>query len=460
MVISLILLCIIGGISFYSCRKIFFDKIEVIKSNSISKIILQITFVMSNLILSFVIIQLLLTINESDLKLWKLFLFIICVFFYYLLPIYLIYNLFDHTKIKGILQIIGVFLLHLILSNILYRFFKGTYEESLFEFNFYINQLNILEYLAFIGDLFNGVSGAYNAVNNISSFFIYPLLKRRNLINPDNSDIKKKLEEVNDKISLKQIKLSELSQGNNSDLEQNNSSLNTSISYSSLSESKRSLQNELEKLKSIQLSYEYQLGVGKRKDEKSKQDGKIEKIVNLIKVIQGFVFVSTAFLRILTLDYSEFNLPIDIKQESIIKTIHRFSLIKFSNFFLEFIEQIISLSLVFVLFGMNWSVSRDRIMECISFVFSYLKNKVAWYNVQLLIVCIMIFSYYLICGILVVNSMPNLVFKDKLHRYLYPGFDFENLHWYYDCPYVLAASFFIVKEIIEYSNIISTKQKQ
>lgn len=459
MVISLILLCIIGGISFYSCRKIFFDKEEVIKSNSITQIILQITFVMSNLILSFVIIQLLLTINESDLKLWKLFLFIISIFFYYLLPLYLIYNLFDHSKIKGISQIIGVYVLHLILSNILYRFFKGTYEESLFEFNFYINQLNILEYLAFIGDLFNGVSGAYNAVNNISSFLIYPLLKRRNLINPENSGIKKKLEEINDKISLKQIKLNELNQGKNSDLEQNNSSLNTSIS-SSLSESKRSLQNEIEKLKSIQLSYEYQLGVGKRKDEKSKQEGKIKKILNLIKVIQGFVFITSAYLRILTLDYSDFNQPVNLKEESIVKTIHKFSIIKFPNFFIEFIEQIISLTLVFVLFGMNWSVSRDRIMECISYVFSYLKNKVAWYNVQLLIVCVMIFSYYLICGILVSNSMPNVVFKDKLHRYLYPGFDFENLHWYYDCPYVLAASFFIMKEIIEYSNIISTKQKQ
>ena len=88
-------------------------------------------------------------------------------------------------------------------------------------------------------------------------------------------------------------------------------------------------------------------------------------------------------------------------------------------------------------------------MEIISYIFSYVKNKLTWFDVQLLIVCIMIFSYYLVCGLLVVNSMPNLVFKDKLHRYLYPGFDFENLHWYYDCPYVIAASFFIMKETSE-----------
>lgn len=42
-----------------------------------------------------------------------------------------------------------------------------------------------MEYLVFIGDLFNGVSGAYNEVNNIPSFLIYPLLKRKNVINSE-----------------------------------------------------------------------------------------------------------------------------------------------------------------------------------------------------------------------------------------------------------------------------------
>jgi hypothetical protein len=108
---------------------------------------------------------------------------------------------------------------------------------------------------------------------------------------------------------------------------------------------------------------------------------------------------------------------------------------------------------------MNWSVSRERIMECISYVFSYLKSKKTYYDVQLLIACIMAFSYYLISGLLVTNSMPNVMFKYKLHAYLFPGFDFENLHFYYDVPYVSAATAFIIKEIIEYSNIISVKQK-
>ena len=446
-IITIILLCLIGGICFYFCDKIFFKKEEVIKSSSMTRIIFRTAFIMSNLVLSFVIFQVLLTINETDLKLWRFFLIIISIFFYYFLPFYLIYHLFDHRRKKGIFQIIGTFLLHLILSNILYKFFKCSYKESIFEFNFYFNYLKILEYLAFIGDLFNGVSGAYNAVNNISSFLVYPLLKKRNLIKEDNLGIKKKLEEVNDKISFQQIKLNELNEERKADIESSNNS--------TLSQSQRSIQSEIDQLKNIQLSYEYQLGVGTRKNEKAKQEGKITKVINVIKVIQGFVFLSTAFLRCLTLDYSFFNTPVDLEQDSIIQTIHKFSLIKFSKGFITFIEQTISLSLVFVLFGMNWSVSRDRIMEIISYVFSYLKNKLTWYDVQLLIVSVMIFSYYLICGLLVVNSMPNVVFKDKLHRYLFPGFDFENLHWYYDCPYVLAATFFIVKEIIEYVNIIS-----
>ena len=453
MIILIILLSIIGGISFYVCEKAFFNKEEITKSSPTTRVIFRITFVISNLILSFVILQVILTITESDLLLWKFFLIVFSIFFYYFLPLYLIYNLFDHSNSKGLLQIAGVFFLHLILSNILYKFFKGSYEESIFEFNFYVNHLKILEYLAFIGDLFNGVSGAYNAVYNISNFFVYPLLKRKNLINNNNLGIKKKLEEINEKISLQQIKLNELNGSKSSDLESNN----TTISSSSLSESQKSIQNELEKLKGIQLSYEYQLRVGTRKEEKTKQEGMVEKVLNIIKVIQGFVFLLTAYLRCLTLDYTAFNDPVDLKQESIIETLHKFSFIKFSKGFINFIEQIISLSLVFILFGFNWSVSRDRIMEIISYIFSYVKNKLTWFDVQLLIVCIMIFSYYLVCGLLVVNSMPNLVFKDKLHRYLFPGFDFESLHWYYDCPYVLAASFFIVKEIVEYSNIISIK---
>ena len=453
MIILIILLCIIGGISFYVCEKAFFNKEEITKSSPTTRVIFRIKFVISNLILSFVILQVILTITESDLLLWKFFLIVFSIFFYYFLPLYLIYNLFDHSNSKGLLQIAGVFFLHLILSNILYKFFKGSYEESIFEFNFYVNHLKILEYLAFIGDLFNGVSGAYNAVYNISNFFVYPLLKRKNLINNNNLGIKKKLEEINEKISLQQIKLNELNGSKSSDLESNN----TTISSSSLSESQKSIQNELEKLKGIQLSYEYQLGVGTRKEEKTKQEGIVAKVLNIIKVIQGFVFLLTDYLRCLTLDYTAFNDPVDLKQESIIETLHKFSFIKFSKGFINFIEQIISLSLVFILFGFNWSVSRDRIMEIISYIFSYVKNKLTWFDVQLLIVCIMIFSYYLVCGLLVVNSMPNLVFKDKLHRYLFPGFDFESLHWYYDCPYVLAASFFIVKEIVEYSNIISMK---
>ena len=453
MIILIILLSIIGGISYYVCEKAFFNKEEITKSSPTTRVIFRITFVISNLILSFVILQVILTITDSDLLLWKFFLIVFSIFFYYFLPLYLIYNLFDHSNSKGLLQIAGVFFLHLILSNILYKFFKGSYEESIFEFNFYVNHLKILEYLAFIGDLFNGVSGAYNAVYNISNFFVYPLLKRKNLINNNNLGIKKKLEEINEKISLQQIKLNELNGSKSSDLESNN----TTISSSSLSESQKSIQNELEKLKGIQLSYEYQLRVGTRKEEKTKQEGMVEKVLNIIKVIQGFVFLLTAYLRCLTLDYTAFNDPVDLKQESIIETLHKFSFIKFSKGFINFIEQIISLSLVFILFGFNWSVSRDRIMEIISYIFSYVKNKLTWFDVQLLIVCIMIFSYYLVCGLLVVNSMPNLVFKDKLHRYLFPGFDFESLHWYYDCPYVLAASFFIVKEIVEYSNIISMK---
>ena len=134
MIILIILLSIIGGISYYVCEKAFFNKEEITKSSPTTRVIFRITFVISNLILSFVILQVILTITDSDLLLWKFFLIVFSIFFYYFLPLYLIYNLFDHSNSKGLLQIAGVFFLHLILSNILYKFFKGSYEESILKF--------------------------------------------------------------------------------------------------------------------------------------------------------------------------------------------------------------------------------------------------------------------------------------------------------------------------------------
>ena len=146
MAITLILLCIIGGISYYACRKLFFAKEEIIKSNNTTRNFFKITFIISNMILSFIILQLIFTINDLDLILWKYFLIIFSIFFYYILPFYLFYNLFEHNNIKGILKILGVFILHLILSNLIYKFFKGKHLESFFDLNFYINHLKILEY--------------------------------------------------------------------------------------------------------------------------------------------------------------------------------------------------------------------------------------------------------------------------------------------------------------------------
>ena len=109
-----------------------------------------------------------------------------------------------------IYQTISTFVFYLISSNIIYRFFNRTYEKSLFKFSFYINYSNILEYLAFIGDIFNGIFCAYNAVNNISSLLIYPILKKGKIVKNTDSNIKNNLDEINDKISMEESRLNEL----------------------------------------------------------------------------------------------------------------------------------------------------------------------------------------------------------------------------------------------------------
>ena len=439
MILVNIFLCIIAGVCFYFGEKAFFKKEDLEKASKLTLIVFRISFIMSNFILSFLIFQLLISVKDSELILWKLFLTVFSIFFYYILPYYITLHLFDYSLRNGKRNIIISYSCYLILSNILYQFFKGSYRIYLFDFNFYFNYIKILEFLAFIGDLINGINGAYTATFNISSFFVYPLLKRMKLVSKDNLKLKNKLEEVKNEISLKANQLKD-SIGNNDNLNLN-----------------KNIEDELESLNKIRYAYELELSIYEQKEEKSKQIGTIEKLINIIKVGQGSVFILTAFLRCFTLNYQSLNEPINLNDESIIKIIHKFLFFRLPNGFINFVERFSSLTLVLILFNLNYTVSKDRIMDILTFIFSYAKNKEAWHDIKLLVVCLISFSYYLICSLLVVNSMLNMEYKDILHRYLFPGFDFSNLHWYYDISYVLSATYLIGKEFVEYTNLISNK---
>ena len=435
MVINIIILIIISIISYKICNKSFLEKAESKNIRKSTIIIFQISFILCNLIISFIILYIILPVNNFDLILWKLFLSFFSFFFFYFLPFYLIYDLYDHNNKLWIYQTISTFVFYLISSNIIYRFFNRTYEKSLFKFSFYINYSNILEYLAFIGDIFNGIFCAYNAVNNISSLLIYPILKKGKIVKNTDSNIKKNLDEINDKISMEESRLNELnleedeldSENNkNTDIKDNKIPFSTKIKK--LTDSKEKIQKNLDILRNVQLSYEYQLDFTTRKEIKNKPDGYLSFIVKIISID-------------------------DLLRKPYVKFFN------FSDGFIVFVEQVYSLAIILIMFTTNFSVSKDRIMTCISYAFSYFKkNKLKYHDIELIVFSILIFSYYLVCGLLIVNSMKYIHFRDRLHRYLFPGFDFENLHWYYDCPYILAASFFIVKEIVEYSNIISPKQ--
>ena len=470
MVINIIIFIIVGIISYKICDKSFFEK-ETIKNISISTIIIfRISFILSNLILTFIILYIILPVYNFDIILWKLFLTFFSFYFFYFLPFYLIYNLFDYTNKIGLYQIISTYILYLISSNIIYRFFNYTYEKNIFKFNFYFNSSNLLEYLAFIADIFNGISCAYNAVNNVSSLLIYPMLKKRKFVNKTEPNIKKNLDEINDRIYEEENRLNELKKEHDEllkDSEKNNNNIgNTQNSFfrkaKTISESSNNVKLKLHELKNIQISYKYQLDVTTKKESRNQDKGIVTSIINLIKIIQGLAFLITTPLRCFTMDYTYYRNPLDLKEKSFIYDLLRapyLSFIHFSDNFIFFVEQVYSLIIIFIMFPINLSVSRDRIMTCISYAFSYIKeNKSRYYDVQMIVFSILIFSYYLICGLLIVNSLKYIHFRDRLHKYLFPDFDFENLHWYYDCPYVLAASFFIVQEIVEYSNIVSPKR--
>ena len=363
MVINLIILLIISYISYKICNKSFLEKEGLKGINKITIIIFQMSFILSNLIITFIILFIILPVNDYDLLLWKLFLIFFAFFFFYFLPFYLIYNLYDHSNKKGLYKIISIYSCYLISSNIIYRFLNRSYEKSIFKFDFYFNYLNILEYLAFIGDIFNGINCAYNHVTNISSLLIYPILKNRKFLNNSTDlSIKKNLEEINNQIFAEEAKLNELNLEENKLLKdtENNKKYETNQnlfkkSSKEFSKSRQSVQNKLLKLKSIQISYEFQLDITNQKENKNKQKDIVSIIINIIKIIQGFALLVTGTFRCFLMDYSYFNSPLNLEEKSSIHDLLKTPYIKFIYFsdgFIMFVEQVYSLSIIFIMFSL------------------------------------------------------------------------------------------------------------
>ena len=461
MVINIILLGIISYACYILCNKSFLVKEEFKNVERSTIIIFQISFILSNLVISFIMLYAIFPINTFDMFLWKFFLTLFSLYFFYFLPFYLIYKTFDHSNKKGLNKIIYIYIFYLVSSNIIYRFFNFSYEKSIFKFGFYFSNSNILEYLAFIANLFNAISCAYNAVTNISSLLIYPILKKKKLLKNNDASIKKNLDDINSQIDSEEARLNELNIESNELKKESEKNNNNLTRRKSLKDSKKNVINKLNELKSIQISYEFQLNVKTKKENEIQDKSFITIIINLIKIIQGLAFLYSGAVRCFTLDYSYFSQPLDLNEKSIFYNLLKapyFKFLHFSDGFISFLEQAYSLILVFMIFSTNFSVSKDRLMNCINYVFSFFKKNKKTNDVEIIFFSFFIFSYYLICGLLVVNSMKYIYFRDKLHKYLFPGFDFENLHWHYDGPYVLGAAFFIVKEIVEYSNIVSPKK--
>ena len=64
------------------------------------------------------------------------------------------------------------------------------------------------------------------------------------------------------------------------------------------------MEKKLQELKNIKLSYEFKLNIITQKENKIKQKDIITIIVNIIKIIQGFIFLFSGTIRAFSMDYS------------------------------------------------------------------------------------------------------------------------------------------------------------
>ena len=129
----------------------------------------------------------------------------------------------------------------------------------------------------------------------------------------------------------------ELDSENNKNTDINDNKIPFSTKRKKLTDTKKKIQKNLDILKNVQLSYEYQLDFTRRKEIKNKPDGYLSFIVKIfttrkeiknkpdgylsfivkiIKIIQGFIFLSGTATRCLTVDYKYYNYPIDLNEKS------------------------------------------------------------------------------------------------------------------------------------------------
>ena len=113
-------------------------------------------------------------------------------------------------------------------------------------------------------------------------------MKKGKLINRTDTSIKKDLEDINNKISTEENKLNELNEKDNEllkDYENNKTIKAYDDSFfktkNSLLESKQKIKKSLHRLKSIQISYEYQFDVTSKKENINKEKGFISSIIKI-----------------------------------------------------------------------------------------------------------------------------------------------------------------------------------
>ena len=78
-------------------------------------------------------------------------------------------------------------------------------------------------------------------------------------------------------------------------------------------------------------------------------------MIEIIKIIQGFALLVTGTFRCFLFDYSYFNSPLNFEEKSAIHDLLKTPYIKFIYFsdgFIMFVEQVYSLSIIFIMFSL------------------------------------------------------------------------------------------------------------
>lgn len=395
---------------------LFINKTDNLKNSSkISQIALIISYVLSTLYFIYLIL-LMLNIDyfQENVLLWHVFIFIYCIFLYYLVPCLIIYFI-SHKNLLFSGIIYGGYLFFSAILFIIVT--KSSFTDI---FKFYFSRTILHQYLSFESAVFSGLINGWGSVVALSNL-IYPYFLKFKKFEPKN--LERDLKEIDIKIGDKK-----------SEIEKNPTSLELKNELIILEDQKKLLEttkNNITKKGSSNANF-------------------MSTLLTIIFAAQSLFFIYGSFMSLRGFDYSSKNKPVDLKGGSLISAVAKFSPVTLEENLLGIIEKVVT----YILFANYFNSANSGstgLLNNLNIIFDYLPFKSDQKNnIIINLYALIIPLTYFTCGQFFIGLVQDLQLKHIIISKFFEGFNFGRWNKAYDLVYIASCIMYAFEEYYYY----------